>query len=98
VRTDLLIFLALTGVPAMGQQKPPASGQTIYKSKCERCHGADGSKQAMGAKNLQATFMSDTDLKKLIGDGYRKMPAFRKKVSPLEMDLLIEYVKGLRKS
>ena len=88
--------LALAGAP---------EGKTIYDSKCQSCHGANGegrpaiakmmnvTMRPLGSKEVQAT--SDADLKKIITTGKGKM----KPVAGLtdkQADDVVAYVRTLK--
>jgi cytochrome c6 len=72
-------------------------GKEIFESKCVKCHGADGTKGKWGAKNLQVSKLSDSDMKTIITNGKRIMPAWGQRLSDDEMLFVIDYVKTLRK-
>ena len=77
--------------------------QSLYKSKCQGCHGADGKATTMGkklgARDFQdpaVTSMSDDDLKKITSDGKNKMPAYKGKLTEQQIDDLVKYLKDLK--
>lgn len=72
-------------------------GQTLYEHHCARCHGADGARGMFGARNLQKSQIPDTAIVLQIRNGKRIMPAFKKKLSPDQINELAAYIKTLRK-
>jgi cytochrome c6 len=72
-------------------------GRELFESKCAKCHGADGTKGKWGAKNLQISTLSDSDMRTIITNGKRIMPAWGKHLTDDEMVSVIDYVKTLRK-
>lgn len=76
------------------QQRSP---EDLFNKKCSNCHGKDGAKGALGAKNLQFSKMEDSVIVNTIQNGGKKMPAFKKKLTPEEIKILVVYVKGFRK-
>ena len=78
-------------------------GATIFKSKCSRCHGTDGTGTevgaAMGVPDLHATEVqktSDAELTKVIENGKgEQMPPFKDKLTDDQIRQLVSYVREL---
>lgn len=76
------------------------AGKEIYTKKCAGCHGADGKGNAKMAGMLKTTFpdltngstKTEADLVKLISDGQKPMPAFKKSLSADDVKSVILYV------
>ena len=91
-------FFGLTvalAVPMVAQDK----AADVYKAKCAGCHGADGSKSAMGSKPLNSADvqgMSAADLAAAIANGKGKMPAYKGKLTDAQISDLAAYVKTLK--
>ena len=73
------------------------SGETLYLKHCKKCHGIDGTKGAFKAKDLTQSNMPDSTIFRLVRNGKKKMPSYKKKMDIHETFLVIEYVKTLRK-
>jgi mono/diheme cytochrome c family protein len=99
-----LLFCVAFGVfalPAHGQ----AEGESLYKSKCAGCHGADGKGQTavgkannvrdLGSADVQA--QSDDAIAGIIGNGKGKMPAYGKSLKPDQIKDLVAYIRTLKK-
>jgi cytochrome c6 len=99
-----LLFCAafvVLAVPAQGQD----GGETLYKSKCAGCHGADGKGQTamgkannirdLGSADVQA--QSDDAIAVIIGNGKGKMPAYGKSLKPDQIKDLVTYIRTLKK-
>ena len=97
-------FISL-GLPAL----PPLSyaaeaGKTVYATRCQGCHGADGKGVAAMAKALQAAIPDltskevrnkpDKELLAVISNGKGKMPPTAG-VSEKELKEVLSYVKSL---
>ena len=91
-------LLALTiGTPLFAQ----TSGATIYKSKCQMCHLADGS----GNKGMNVpAFSSGASMESLVAatkngvsSGPVKMPAYAGKLTDAEIHEVVAYIKTLKK-
>jgi len=106
------VFLILSyGLAEMSKKKPypiqkvedagtlsqTDMGQLLYKQNCARCHGDDGARGALGAKNLQLSAMSHADVVNIINKGKGAMPAYIKVFSPDEVEQLTVYVESMRK-
>lgn len=84
-----------------------AKAASLWKKSCASCHGADGAgsaakekalKLAAGKTNLgrdEAKSFDRATIHKAIADGTGKMPAYAKKLSAAEVDLLTEYSMAL---
>ena len=95
----LLIFGKVT-IAASNQTSAPA----IYAKQCASCHGKDGRARTFKAKFNHARDLtdpmwqdevSDERLFNSIMNGKKKMPAYRKKLSEEQVNLLIAYVRRL---
>jgi cytochrome c6 len=80
-------------------------GAAIYKSKCAMCHGADGAGQTPMGKNMKLRDLrsadvqnqTDAELVKWIADGKGKMPAYKGKLTPADIDALVGFIRTLKK-
>src|SRR5580700_11500625 len=80
------------------------ASQTLYKSKCAGCHGADGTGsptgKTMGAHDFTTADvqgMSDAELSTIISNGKNKMPAYGKSLKTEDIQGLVAYIRTLRK-
>jgi cytochrome c6 len=91
------MFLLFFTLPARSQ----AGGETLYKSKCVACHGADGKGETaigkankmndLGSPDVQK--QSDVDLTATITNGKNKMPAYGKSLKPDQIKDLVAYIR-----
>ena len=72
-------------------------GKELYEKKCAKCHGKDGTKGLFGAKNLQISRLDDASYTRVITTGRNRMPSWEKKLTEGQINLVVLYVKGLRK-
>jgi cytochrome c6 len=98
VATALAVVLALS----LSLHAQNAS-ETLFKSKCVACHGADGSGSAMGKKLGAHDFttadvqkMSDAELTDVITNGKNKMPP-SKSLKPEDVKGLVAHIRTLKK-
>ena len=71
----------------------------LFATKCAACHGKDGKGTAagkkMGAKDLAEEVKEpEKEIAEDIASGKGKMPAFKGKLSPEEIQALAKYVKA----
>ncbi len=94
-----LAVMALA-IPVRGQDSP----ESLYKAKCQACHGPDGKGETAAGKKLGAkdfhspevTKMSDAELFDITKKGKEKMPAYDKKLTDDQIKELIKYVRTLK--
>jgi mono/diheme cytochrome c family protein len=79
------------------------ASETLYKSKCVACHGADGTGSATGKKMGVHDFttadvqkMSDAELTDVITNGKGKMPKYGSLKSE-DIKGLVAYIRTLKK-
>lgn len=77
----------------------------LYLKNCARCHGDDGRAQTPLGQRLKAGNLadarwqwetSDKRIAEIITNGEERMPAFGKKLSPEEVELVVTHVRTLR--
>jgi mono/diheme cytochrome c family protein len=81
------------------------SGADLYKSKCQMCHGADGSGNTPAGKSTKARpfdspevlKLSDDDLIKITKSGQGKMPAYAGKLTDDQIKDVIAHIHTLQK-
>lgn len=83
---------------AGAQAQPPAAGRALFEDKCAACHGNNGALGRLGAKNLQLTRLNDEQLFHRISEGRRIMPAWKNRLLPGQINLIVRYIKTLRTS
>lgn len=77
---------------------------TLYKSKCQICHGASGkgdtpAGQKVGAKDLhspEVAKLSDTELFDIVKKGKDKMPAYNGKLTDDQIKSLVKFIHTLK--
>jgi cytochrome c oxidase cbb3-type subunit 3 len=92
-------------LPTLAQAAAKADGKAVYSSKCALCHGKDGAPLPAFAKKNAPDFgdagwqkrRTDAQIKKGIADGNpgTMMRAFKKSLSPAEIDALTAYIRAL---
>ncbi len=83
-----------------------ATGAQLYAQQCVKCHGKDGRAKGIKAKLSGARNLAEADWQErvtderifnVISNGKGRMPAFGKKLSEAEVDLLVQHVRSLKK-
>jgi len=77
----------------------------LYKTKCQACHGADGTGNTPMGKKLAARDFSspevqkktDAELTDIITKGKEKMPAYKGKITDDQIKQLVAYTRELGK-
>jgi cytochrome c6 len=107
-RIDVQVLVLATALAAVVTLPIAARAQnaseTLYKSKCAACHGADGSGSAMGKKlgaqdlqTAEAQKLSDAELSDIITNGKNKMPVYGKSLKAEDIKGLVAYIRTLKK-
>src|SRR5580765_9036776 len=95
----VLVLLLVAAVPAVAAD----DAATLYKSKCQICHGADGkgspAGQKMGAKDFHSPDVAkqtDAELIKVTKEGKGKMPKYDGKLTDDQIKELVKYIRSLK--
>ena len=96
------VLLGFATVPLHAQ----SAAETLYKTKCAACHGADGKGETaigktnklrdLGSADVQK--QSDAELTATITNGKNKMPGYGKSLKPEQIKELVAYVRALGKN
>ena len=97
------ILAAICGLTTPARSQSPT--ETLYKSKCAMCHGADGKGDTPAGKKMGAhDFASpeiqkqtDAQLSEIIAKGKNKMPGYEKNLKPEQIKDLVGYIRELAK-
>jgi glucose dehydrogenase len=99
------VCILFVGVPAARSGTPdtPADAESLFKTRCANCHGADGSGtrvgKGLGAPDLRSAEVqeqSDTDLADAVKNGKGNMPPFGDRLNATEINSLIKFVRTLK--
>ena len=83
-----------------------AATADLYKTTCQKCHGADGTGTTPAGKKFEARDFhspevqkqTDAELIKATTDGQKKMPSYKDKLSAEQIKDLVAYVRQLGKT
>lgn len=98
----IVLTAALLSVGVAGACAEDAA--TLYKSKCQACHGPDGKGDTAAGKKLgvkdfhspEIAKMSDEELIDITKKGKDKMPGYDKKLTDDQIKDLIKYIRALK--
>ena len=103
-----LLLVASYGLGEMAKKSPVVqqnmignavgANELFVAGNCAVCHGENGAKpnEAVGAKDLSKSTLTDDQLLHVISNGKNSMPGYKKKFSDEQLKELVEYVKGLK--
>jgi len=83
-----------------------ASTADLYKTTCQKCHGADGTGNTPAGKKFEAhdfhsadvQKQTDAELTKAVTEGQKKMPSYKDKLTQEQIKELVAYVRQLGKA
>jgi len=98
-------LVALCGLAAAQSGTVSSAGETLFKAKCAMCHGPDGAGKTMMGERLKIPDLrseevqkqTDAQLKDVITTGKAKMPAYKGKLTPEQVDQLVAEIRELGK-
>jgi mono/diheme cytochrome c family protein len=94
-------FLIVSSIPAQAQS-PSAS---VFKANCAKCHGNDGGANTVMGKDLKMRDLrspevqkrTDANLTGLITKGMATMPGFKDKLTTVEIQQQVAYIRQIAK-
>lgn len=86
----------LLAPPRPAPARAPESGQKLFNFYCARCHGRDGRLDINGAHDLTKTNLNAAGRTYMVTNGFGKMPAFGKELTPAEVQRVVEYSMTLK--
>jgi cytochrome c6 len=100
MKRDRLILtsglLLLSAYQQGAAQMLPVAGRDIFRDKCRRCHGKNGSRGFAGAADLQRSLLDEKTLYAVISNGRGTMPAWKNKLGPGQIRQLVVYLRTLQ--
>jgi mono/diheme cytochrome c family protein len=99
IRPILAVLLAVFSAAA--QNSRPLTGLTsnpAYEKNCAKCHGKNAGGHRFGGPSLisiKVASASDQDLRNVITNGKGHMPKYEGKLTPQEIDALVQEIRSL---
>jgi cytochrome c6 len=100
------VLAAALSLTTLACSADSAATADLYKTTCQKCHGADGVGNTPAGKKFEARDFhsadvqkeTDAQLMKIITDGQKKMPSYKDKLSADQIKDLAAYVRQLGKT
>lgn len=96
IATLCFIVNLLTALNALQKVQGVETGQKIFAQNCVKCHGRNGKRGFLGAKNLAKSRLTTEQSKKIILTGKGFMPAWQEQLTEAQIEKVIEYISTLR--
>ena len=99
----VLCCLSFSLVALSAQTSTPEGTLTanpVYQQNCAKCHGKNAEGRHFGGPSLaseKVTLISADDLRNIIANGKHRMPKYAGKLTPEEIDMLVQQIKNLNK-
>jgi mono/diheme cytochrome c family protein len=103
VRLTIAVCCAFFALTAGFAQTPPAGTLTenpVFQKNCAKCHGKTAEGRHFAGPSLvseKTTSASADDLRGIITNGKHRMPKFAGKLTPEEIDTLVQQIKAAKK-
>lgn len=99
-----LLLLAMSGALLAAGAPQAEDAASLFKSKCQMCHGADGKGDSPAAKKMgvrsfrspEVMKLSDAVLIDCTTKGRNKMPAYGQKLTDDQIKQLVKYIRTLK--
>ena len=103
-RRAIAACFAFSTLIAAAAQTPPAdatlTANPVYLKNCAKCHGKTAEGRHFGGPSLvseKTVMMSADDLRGIITNGKGHMPKYTGKLTPEEIDMLVQQIKAVNK-
>ncbi|MGC1450330.1 MAG: cytochrome c [Candidatus Sulfotelmatobacter sp.] len=98
-----ICFVSFT-LPAVFAQTPSSdmtlTGNPVFQKNCTKCHGKTAEGRTFGGPSLvsgKVMATSADELRTIITDGKHHMPKYAGKLTPEEIDTLVQQIKAMNK-
>jgi|ERR1700720_61886 mono/diheme cytochrome c family protein len=95
-----LVFSAAVGVAQTPSSVTSLIENPVYQKNCAKCHGKTAEGRHFAGPSLvseKATGASGDELRDIITNGRHRMPKFVNKLTPEEINTLVEEIKAQKK-
>ena len=106
MKVNSILMILILAVATSAWAGDAAATTDLYKTTCQKCHGADGTGNTPAGKKFEARDFhspevqkqSDAELIKATTEGQKKMPSYKDKLSADQIKDLVAYVRQLGKA
>jgi mono/diheme cytochrome c family protein len=95
----LLLSCALAAYPQTAPTNGSLTANPVYEKNCAKCHGKTAEGRHFGGPSLvseETTSKSAEELRNIITNGKGRMPKYAGKLTPQEIDTLVEQIKAAK--
>jgi len=103
-RLAIAVSSAFLAISAASAQTPSSNAtltaNPVYQKNCKKCHGDSAEGRHFGGPSLvseKTAALSNDDLRNLITNGKGHMPKYGGKLTPEEIDTLVQQIEALNK-
>ena len=104
-RSTIAFFIFFLSVATMALSAQPAASANltanpVFQKNCAKCHGKTAEGRHFGGPSLisdKTSATSGDDLRNIITNGKGRMPKYASKLTPEEIDTLVEQIRSLSK-
>ena len=92
---SFVVTAAFAQTPSSGTKLPE---NPVYKKECAKCHGKTAEGRHFGGPSLvsdKSVAASVEDLRNIIANGKGRMPKYAGKLTPEEIDSLVQQIRAL---
>ncbi len=90
----VLVFATLT-VSTAAFAQTSLTADAVYEKHCAKCHGKNADGRHFGGPSLQGSQLSVDEIKAMIANGKKRMPAFKGKLTDDQISALATEIKAL---
>jgi mono/diheme cytochrome c family protein len=93
----LLLSCAHAAYPQTAPTNGSLTANPVYQKNCAKCHGKTAEGRHFGGPSLvseETTSKSTEELRNIITNGKGRMPKYAGKLTPQEIDTLVEQIKA----
>ena len=78
-------------------KKKNLNGKGLYLQFCQSCHGEDGKKGLLGAKDLSTSTLNQDEIVYVITNGSNNMMPYKSILDNEQIKTIADYIKNLKK-
>ena len=100
IRLTIALCSMFFALAAWAQSETTLTSNPVYEKNCAKCHGKTAGGRHFGGPALvseKVAAASADDLRNMIANGKGHMPKFAGKLTPEEIDTLVQQIEGMNK-
>jgi mono/diheme cytochrome c family protein len=92
----MLMFIQCE-TPNIPTKKSNIKGKDLYLQFCQSCHGKDGKKGMLDAKDLSTSTLNQDEVVYIISNGRNNMMPYKSILNNEQIIIIADYIKTLKK-